>query len=419
MSVRLSLAVVLTAAATIVGAAPPTVERIDFATGDKAAQPSVAVLADEGFVVTWQERDGDGHALRFAVLDRRGIERRRGLVSTGPGRFVNGADFPSLAVLDNGDWVTHWLQKTAKGTYAYEIRMTRSRDAGRTWDAPIVIHRDATPTEHGFVSFVPDGGDRVRIVWLDGRRMAASADAHGEGAGEEMTLRSAVIGRDGKPRDEHELDALTCACCQTDMARGATVTVAAYRDRTREELRDIGVLRHDGKAWSTPSLAHADDWKMPACPVNGPALAAHGDRFAVVWPTMASGEMQVLAAFGPRGEFGAPVVLASGPNELGRVDATAWGRDGLLVTRVASDAGAPALWLSELDANGVQQRASKIAAPVGGYPRLARRADVALVAWTEPVAGKPGETRVALARIDAPLSHVPPRALSPLPPGEG
>ncbi|HVF35489.1 MAG TPA: hypothetical protein VND91_09230, partial [Candidatus Saccharimonadia bacterium] len=391
MSVRLLFAVVIAAAAAAANAAPPTVERIDLETGDKAAQPSVAVLPDEGFIVTWQERDGDGHALRFAVVDRDGVERRRGLVSTGPARFVNGADFPSLAVLDNGDWVTHWLQKTATGTYAYEIRLTRSRDAGRTWEPARVIHRDATPTEHGFVSLVPDGDDRVRVVWLDGRRMAASADAHGEGADEEMTLRSAVIGRDGEPRDEHELDALTCACCQTDMVRGATVTVAAYRDRTSHELRDIGALvRADGR-WSEPRIAHADGWKMAACPVNGPALAVDGDRFTLVWPTMARGEMEVRLASGVRGAFGAPFDLATGAGELGRVDVATWRDSHVLVTRVATVEGVPSLFVGEHEADGVPaSRAQRVAGPVGGYPRIARSGDVALLAWTEPVEGKSG-----------------------------
>ena len=105
-----------------------TVERVAFTSGAKAAQPSVTVDRREGFVVTWQERDGEGSALRFAVIDAAGKELRRGLVSSGEDRFINSADFPSLAVLDNGDWVTFWLQKTAEGTYAYEVRTTRSRD---------------------------------------------------------------------------------------------------------------------------------------------------------------------------------------------------------------------------------------------------------------------------------------------------
>ena len=363
------------------------------------AQPSLALDPREGFVLTWQEKRDATSALRYAVIGRNGEERRRGLVSEGPDRFVNGADFPSLAVLDNGDWVTYWLQKTARGTYAYEVRTVRSRDAGRTWEAPVVIHRDGTPTEHGFVSMVPAGDDRVRLVWLDGRRMAATADAHGEGADEHMTLRTALLGRDGAMREEHELDELTCACCQTDLVRLDDGALAAYRDRMPGEIRDVAVATFDGRAWSVPARAHADDWHMPACPVNGPALAARGRRAALTWPTMATGEMRVTFALRDAKGFGSPAVLAEGPSELGRVDLAAFG-SGWLASRVATREGVPTLLVAAVDDRGHASTTLEVATKVGGYPRLARDGDVALVAWTES-AGGPGATRIGLARVSA------------------
>lgn len=372
-----------------------TVERLDFACGAKAAQPSIAVDPNAGFVVTWQERDGEDSALRYAVLDLAGVEQRRGLVSSGKDRFVNSADFPNLAVLDNGDWVTFWLQKTASGTYAYEVRSVRSRDQGQTWDAPVVIHRDGTPTEHGFVSMVPAGDDRVRLIWLDGRKMATTADAHGEGGDEHMTLRSAMLGRDGVPTDEQELDALTCACCQTDLARGATSAVAVYRDRSPKEIRDIGAVVFGPQGTSTPTLVHADDWTMSGCPVNGPALAMRGDRFLVAWPTMANGPMAVRAALGDGTRFEAPITLGEGDTELGRLDATMWG-DGWLVSRVTTQERKPSLTLSTLAADGTVQSTQSVASPVGGYPRIATTGPVAMVVFTEPAGA--GDSRVVVVR---------------------
>ncbi len=372
-------------------------ERIAFETGAKAAQPSITLDPSHGFVVTWQERDGDASALRFALIDRDGGETRRGTVSSGKNRFVNGADFPSLAVLENGDWVTFWLEKTASGTYAYEIRTTRSRDAGRTWSAPLVVHRDATPTEHGFVSMTPAGADRVRLIWLDGRRMAATADAHGEGGDEHMTLRSAVLGRDGRPQDEHELDALTCACCQTDMARGSTSTLAVYRDRSDAEIRDVSVVAFDAAGPSPPRALHVDGWMMHGCPVNGPALAARGKRFLAVWPTMATGAMAVRAALGKGPVFDAPIALAEGADELGRVDAAAFGDTGWLVSRVATRERVPVLTLTLLSDSGARIDERTVASPVGGYPRLAVDGETALVVHTEPLSG--GGSAIGVLRV--------------------
>lgn len=381
------------------------------ATGTRAAQPSVAVDPREGFVLTWQERDDGGDQLLFAVIGPDGAERRRGTIARGHDWFVNGADFPSLVVLDNGDWVSFYLQKTAPDTYAYAIDTLRSRDAGASWDAPVRIHRDGTDTEHGFVSLLAAGDDVVRAIWLDGRNAATNGagehDGHdGHHGLEVMTLRSAALGRDAVLFDELELDDLTCACCQTSAVRAGTRSVVAYRDRSEAEQRDIYWLEHASKGWSKPRSLHADGWIIAACPVNGPALAATGNRIAAIWPTMAQGEMRVLLALGIGDGFAAPTILAEGANELGRVDIAAWPRHQWLALRVHASEHVPALVLSLLDRKGKPLWQQQIATRVGGFPRLASMDDVALLAWAES-RGQPGETQIGTALVRAPGSAEP------------
>jgi hypothetical protein len=388
--------------ATCLQAAVLQIDRSVHPAGSRAAQPSVAVDSREGFVLTWQERGTEQNVLRYAVIDPDGTELRRGVIAEGTDWFVNAADFPSLAVLDNGDWVSFWLQKTSSGTYSYEIRMVRSLDRGLTWGAPVVIHRDATMTEHGFVSMVPAGDDRVRVFWIDGRHMAGSAGEHVHGnADEHMTLRTAVLDRGGEPFEEHELDELTCACCQTDAVRIADRTVVVYRNRTPDEERDIGLVELSGGSWSAPRGLHPDGWVIAACPVNGPALAAAGNRHAVIWPTMAEGAMQVKLSIGEP-EFAPPTLIAGGADELGRVDIAAW-PGGWLATRVAATDRVPTLWLSQADEQGRAVAAHNVAAKVGGYPRIASLGGIALLAWAEQ-GDSAGETRIGLARITAPAA---------------
>jgi hypothetical protein len=376
------------------------VQPVELEIQGNAAQPSVAVDPKAGFVLTWQERGPERAALHFAVVDAQGTEIRRGTAASGSDWFVNGADFPSLVVLDNGDWVTHWLQKTSPGTYSYEIRSVRSRDGGKSWDTPVTIHRDGTDTEHGFVAMSSAGGDRVQFAWFDGRRMAgADPDAH-EGAAEHMTLRTAMLGRDGKLVQEQELDDLTCSCCQTDAVRGGSRTLLVYRDRTEQEIRDIGTLVYSAGHWTKPGRVHADDWKMPGCPVNGPAVVARDDRFSVLWPTMAGGEMKVRLAHGDGTTFEAPQLLAGGSAELGRVDLATWGTTGFLASRVRQGQGATELVVDELDAAGRPVSQASVATKVGGFPRMARLGDVVLLAWAEAGAAT-GTSRVGVARITA------------------
>ncbi len=370
---------------------------VELSTSEHAAQPSVTVDPRAGFVVTWQERETEGNHLKFAVIAADGSETRRGLIQSGSDWFINGADFPSLAVLDNGDWVSFWLQKTSPGTYSYAIQSVRSRDAGKTWDKAVVVHDDGTDTEHGFVSMTAAGGDRVRLVWFDGRRMAGAGHDH-EGAAEHMTLRSATIGRDGKLADARELDDFTCSCCQTDAVRGAKRTLVAYRDRSKTEVRDIGAITFAGKAWSKPTVVSADNWTIAGCPVNGPALAVRGDQFTALWPTMAGGQMNLRFATGDGGIFSAPLELASGPAELGRVDLATWGDTGFLYSRVRQGSVAPELIVDELDARGRSLHSYPVAVKVGGYPRIARSGDTALLVWAQAGASS-ATSRVGIARI--------------------
>lgn len=375
-------------------AAPAAGRTMHIATSGTAGQPSVAVDPREGFVVTWQEKLGDETALRYAVISKQGVEIRRGDVATGANWFVNWADFPSLVVLDNGDWVTHWLSQSAGGAESYDIRLVRSRDRGRTWTAPIVPHLDGTATQHGFVSLVPAGGDRVLVIWLDGRRSGAGSHDEHEGP---MTLRSAVVDRAGTLSEQTEIDASTCSCCQTDAARFAGRTVVAYRDRSPEEIRDISVSSRNAKGeWSAPRNLNPDGWRIEGCPVNGPAVAVNRNQMLVAWTTAATGEMEARYTIREWDRPGDAMPLAPGSRMRGRLDAAPW-RDGFLISWLGSggDAGSATqfsgLMLAEVDAREtiVAQRnvANLPLGRVSGNPRIATYRDRALLVWAQP----PGE----------------------------
>ena len=76
---------------------------------------------------------------------------------------------------------------------------------------------------------------------------------------------------------------------QTAVAMTARGPLLAYRDRGDDEVRDIAVTRLENGGWTAPKPVHADGWKIDACPVAGPALAAAGDTVAVAWYSEAGG----------------------------------------------------------------------------------------------------------------------------------
>jgi hypothetical protein len=364
--------------------------------GSGAGEPWLFVEPDAGVLMSWLEPSAEGQALRYSVLDGDAWGPVRTAVSR-PDLFVNWADFPSVIRLPDGSLAAHWLQRTGPDTYAYEVQLSRSTDNGQTWSDPVTPHTDETQTEHGFVSLSPGGAaGSVHAVWLDGRNYADP-----DSDPPLMTLRHAEVAADGSLTGEVELDPRTCDCCQTSAAVTESGMVVAYRGRTRDEIRDIRVVRRGEQGWSNPSVVHADGWLIPSCPVNGPAIAATGNLVAVAWFTAASDSPRVLLAFSDDGgeSFEAPIQVAGSGEigrSLGRVDLALTPTGSALVSWLHEREGTAALMLAAIDPDGSRSGTTVVPQLDGGratgFPRLALRRDEVLFAWTEP--GDPSRIRL-------------------------
>jgi hypothetical protein len=172
-----------------------------------------------------------------------------------------------------------------------------------------------------------------------------------------------------------------------------------YRDRSADEIRDIYVVRRVKGRWTAPAAVHNDGWRIAACPVNGPAVDANGNRVAVAWFTAAGDKPEVNLAFSQNGgeKFGNPIHFDDG-NPAGRVDVALLSDDGALVTWIERTGGDTAtVRLRRVDRKGKAARsvtiATSSAARASGFPRLVVAGDQVLFAWTAP--GKPSMVRVS------------------------
>jgi hypothetical protein len=359
--------------------------------GPRSGEPFLASDATGAVHMTWIEQTGDStHAVRYARLDGETwsapstVVERRDL-------FVNWADYPSVIATPSGRLLVHWLQRSGAGRYAYDVRIAQSADRGVTWSDGAVLHTDRSAGEHGFVALWLAPNDSVGAAWLDGRHMTAGDTAAGGGhGGGAMSLQSVSTAPSGALGTEHPVDLRTCDCCQV----AATVTpsgpVVAYRDRTDDEIRDIAVVRLvDGK-WTSPSIVHADGWHIEACPVNGPALASRGDTVAIAWFTGAQDTARVRVAFSVDGgqRFAAPLRVDGG---------TPAGRVGIALDE---NGDAMVSWLERVPPEDAEVRVRRVtragemgaprtisrtkAARAAGFPRIVRRGDTLLAAWTVP-----------------------------------
>ena len=358
-----------------VACARPPIEEIAAPSGSGSAEPFLSTGRHGSLLMSWIE-NGSVRVARYAE----GAWSAPSTVVARNDLFVNWADFPSVVELSDATLVAHWLQKSGAGKYAYDVRIALSRDGGKTWSASKVLHDDGTQTEHGFASLVPDATKPLaHAVWLDGRHMERGGD---------MTLRYATIASDGTIGPSTELDTRTCECCTTALAQARSGVVAAYRDRSADEIRDITIARPG----HPPAPLHRDDWKIAGCPVNGPQLDARGDDVAIAW----FAKDRVNVAFsGDGGATWSDAKRIDAGKPTGRVDVLL-GEDGdALVTWIDGKAIVARKVSREGEPGELVTIAQTSTARASGFPRMARAGDDVYVAWTEVEPQK----RIRIARV--------------------
>jgi hypothetical protein len=387
------------------------VRTLETPAGPGSGEPNLTVAADGGVLLSWIEpAAGQRHALKHARRVKDGSWSEAKTITEGVDWFVNWADFPAVATLPDGTLFAHWLARSGRGTYAYDVRITTSRDGGRSWSNPIVPHRDGTRTEHGFVSMTPWSAHEMGVVWLDGRKTAGGPHGDHDGAGAGMSLVHTTLSGAGRLGAETVLDGRVCDCCQTDAALAEGATVVVYRDRSETEVRDMSVVRFVDGRWSSPRPLASDGWQIDGCPVNGPAIAAEGRDVAVAWFTAPADKPRVTIAFSRDAglTFGPPIRVDDG-RPLGRVDVVLLEGGAALVTWLEQVEASASLRVRRIRADGTRGDAVAVAesspARSSGFPRMVRSAGEVTIAWRD--AGEPPRVRSAVLSIEGRGGHLP------------
>lgn len=359
-----------------------------------SAFPSWTEGAEANLLYTKMNEDGTAELVLQELDDA--ARAPHGLEERGSGWFLNWADFPAAARLPNGTLAWTWLAIDTEHPDSYGTRF-RVADAARAHTSaarPLEEHRGAG--EHGFVSLAPlsRARDETRFLalWLDGREAVGHAG--------KTALLARVIGGDAEPGPELEVDANTCSCCPTSLVLLENGThLAAWRDRSSAEVRDIAVARFDGRSWSAPELVHGDGWHIDGCPVNGPRLAAGPDGVAVTWYTGAGGGSVLVSRADPSGRgFGATVRIDDGAPE-GRGDLVLLEDGSLLVGWMEHDPEL-SMWCVRRVAKDGTLGPTLVVAPVSsqrssGFLRMAGHRGEVLLAYTETLP----ERRVVVRRL--------------------
>lgn len=333
--------------------------------------------------LSWIEQQDTISFLKLVAWEGEGWSEPR-IITSGTNWFVNWADYPMAISNDHEKFIAHYLEKSADGTFTYDVKISTSQD-GKTWTAPFVLHDDGKQAEHGFVSWI-SYGENFFVSWLDGRNTVnddttnhADHGHHGE-----MSLRAAVLNTEGKKIEEWELDTRTCDCCQTTSAITTNGPVVIYRDRSDEEVRDISIVRLVNNQWTKPMYIHPDNWEINGCPVNGPRCEAINNTLAIAWFTMSNNVPAVKVVFSTDGgeTFEEPIRIDDG-EPIGRVDLVMLDEN----TAMVSWMEASQIKIVQVNKNGSKGKsvvvASSSQARASGFPQLTKTKDGAMMAWTD------------------------------------
>jgi hypothetical protein len=374
--------------------------------GADAFAPALAATS-AGAAATWLEPAAEGAtAVRFARFEN-GAWSAPATVVAAKALFSNWADTPGVAVAGDGALLVWWLERIGGETYAYGIRVARSTDGGAIWLPLGWLQDDLSASEHGFVSIVAEGRG-ARAFWLDGRATGGGHEGHGgEPGGGAMTLRTTTIG-ERIEMPSTLVDDAVCDCCGTSAIAGAGGPLVAYRDRSREEIRDIYVARGIGTGAIASTPVGADRWKIAGCPVNGPTMVRTGVRIATVWFTGAEDRARVQVAFSADGGASfAPAREIDGAGPLGRVGAAPLAGGEIALSWLGRAGERAEVRMRRVSAGGEARRPLVIGATAAGrrsgFPRLATLPDgELLVLWVEAGEGGSRVRGHRLAPADLP-----------------
>ncbi|MGY6745002.1 MAG: exo-alpha-sialidase [Cecembia sp.] len=340
-------------------------------------------VSQDKMYISWIESEQGYHQFYWSSLEEQSLGEKE-LIAGGENWFVNWADYPQVNAFKDGSLMATYLKKSGPGTFSYDIWYAVRQDQGN-WTEPKVLHDDQTQTEHGFVSMSP-WKENMLVTWLDGRYTVShsSHNHHTHQHQGQMTLRAALVNNTGEKLNEWLLDDRVCDCCQTASAITDLGPVVIFRDRSENEIRDIGFQRWEEDQWSPSQPVYMDLWEIAACPVNGPRISTYKQHLAIAWFTAAKGQAEVKVIFSEdQGKTMSAPVLCDLGNPIGRVAIEmlneevaflVWMEDQRILGRTVSTSGKLGRPLEI--AKSSENRSS-------GFPQLKKTANKLWLAWTD------------------------------------
>jgi len=192
------------------------------------------------------------------------------------------------------------------------VYATRSTDGGASFAPPVPITPDSTSQRFQTVGLDPDG--RVFAAWLDKRNAAATIAAGKPYPG--AALAYAWSDDRGSFSDTRLAFDNTCECCRLGLAfAGPGRPALIFRNIFEGSVRDHAVVTFENPTTPGPlRRVSVDDWKLEACPHQGPSLAIAPDgSYHAAWFTDGARRQGLFYARADNAQssFSEPLALSS------------------------------------------------------------------------------------------------------------
>jgi len=267
------------------------------------SDPAVAVRSDGVPLLAWIAAAGEVNHLYVVAPGEKGALP----VRVDPPELAVDAihQAPAIASGKAGEVFVSWSSSKPKPEgvmFASDLRLSRSLDGGRTFEAPLRVNQDR-PISHSFDGLAVEQDGDVLLAWIDSRDGWEKAGTYVARVGE----------RGAKIATTSQVGSETCVCCRVAVGAGGNErTAVLWRKDFPGKIRDmvLAVSNDDGASFAASSRVSEDLWEMPSCPHRGGGVGVDGTgRVHAAWYTEGKNDRPGLfyASSADGKEFTAPL----------------------------------------------------------------------------------------------------------------
>jgi len=189
---------------------------------------------------------------------------------------------PKIGADSKGNIFVTWTENLKKPYTGY-IWFSSSKDRGKSFSQPIIVHKDREEITHRFDSLLIDKNDRINIAWIDKRDLILSKKTNKEYVGAAVYLTfSDDHGLSFKP--ERKVADNSCECCRIAIDESKNNLVLLWRHIYSGNIRDHAISFIKENIIAPPKRVTYTGWKVDACPHQGPALVAdNSNNYHISW----------------------------------------------------------------------------------------------------------------------------------------